>query len=89
MGSMSCTSVMVIARLARVDSGLFLSWSLEKKKTNQGLAGGEKGFSVRKIELFNSIKSLTVAAGSKFLNSAGNHLFFKPPAGIIVHRTSL
>lgn len=36
MGSMSCTSVMVMARLARVDSGLFLSWSLKKK--------GEKGF---------------------------------------------
>lgn len=86
MGSMSCTSVMVIARLARVDSGLFLSWSLKKR----GLAGGERErISVRKIELFNSIKSVTVVVGSKFLNSSGNHLFFKLPAGIIVHCTSL
>lgn len=87
MGSMSCTSVMVIARLARVDSGLFLSWSLKKQEWEGG--GGRERISIRKIELFNSMKSLTVVVGSKILNSLGNHLVFKLPAGIIVHYTSL
>lgn len=45
--------------------------------------------SIRKIELFNSIKIFAVVAGSKFLNRPGNHLFFKLPAGIIVRCTSL
>lgn len=88
MGSMSCTSVMVIARLARVDSGLFLSWSLKKQEWERE-GGGRERISIRKIELFNSMKSLTVVVGSKILNSLGNHLVFKLPAGIIVHYTSL
>lgn len=81
MGSMSCTSVMVIARLANVDSGLFLSWSLKNTRVGRG----REKISIRNTELFNSIKSLTVVVGSKFLPSPGNHLFFKLPAGIIVH----
>lgn len=85
MGSMSCTSVMMTARLARVDRGLFLSWSLKKRRGREG----RERISIRKTELFSSIKSLVVVAGTGFLNSGGNHLFFKLPAGIIVHCTSL
>jgi len=51
--------------------------------------GRRERISIRKIELFNSIKPLAVVVGSKFLNNPGSHLFFKLPAGIIVHCTSL
>lgn len=48
MGSMSCTSVMMIARLARVDSGLFLSWSLKKEgagREDKGFLSGKQNYS--------------------------------------------
>lgn len=62
-------------------SGQWLVFILILKKT-EGLGGRER-ISIRKIELFNSIKFLAVVVRSKFLNSSGNHL--KLPAGIIVH----